>query len=498
MILIKNVQIVDGSGQKPFRGDILIDKNKISAIRPVIDKKADEVFDGLGMTAMPGFIDINTNSDHYLSLFTYPSQKDFLMQGVTTIVGGQCGASLAPLMYGSLVSIRKWAKSDLINVGWNKVSEFLDALRRIKIGVNFATLVGHSTIRRDIVGEQIRDLTQSELDVFLKILSESFQEGAAGLSTGLAYIHSRFVSYSEIKTLVKLAAKYNKLYATHLRDERNDLLKSVEETVGIAKETGARTIITHLRPFRGSEPQFEQSLALLDQSLAKANIYFDVNPFGKSILAIYALLPEWAQNGGIEVMLEHLLNENSQKQIAEELAKKDLSGYVVGAAIGQERLVGKSLKALADEYGKSAAEILLELMVSTKLRGKLTMEDLNTELVENKLLFHPRSLIGSNSASLPEKIQDLVKMERVNQTFSRYLDIAASRNVPLEEAVKKITFTAAQVAGIRNRGLLKEKYAADIVLLKGNSVTDVLVNGKFAVRNSELTQELAGDVLQII
>ena len=498
MILIKNVQIVDGSGQKPFRGDILIDKNKISAIRPVIDKKADEVFDGLGLTAVPGFIDVNTNSDHYLSLFTYPSQKDFLMQGVTTIVGGQCGASLAPLMYGSLVSIRKWAKSDLINVGWNKVSEFLDALRRIKIGINFATLVGHSTIRRDIVGEQIRDLTQSELDVFSKILEESFQEGAAGMSTGLAYIHSRSTPYSEIKTFVKLAAKHNKLYATHLRDEKNDLLRSAEETIGIAQETGARTIITHFRPFRGLEPQFEQALALIDQSLAKANVYFDVNPFGKSIAAIYALLPEWAQNGGIEVMLSHLLNENTRQKITEELSQKDFGDYAVGAAIGQERLVGKRLKDLANDRGKTVTEILLELMVNTKLRGKLTLEDLNTEIVENKLLFHPRALIGSNSASLPEKIQDLVKMERANQTFSRYLDIAASRNLPLEETIKKITATAAQVAGIKNRGLLKEKYMADVTLLKDNKVTDVLVNGKFAVRNSELTDELAGDVLQTV
>jgi N-acyl-D-amino-acid deacylase len=498
MILIKNVQIVDGSGQKPFRGDILIDKNKISAIQPVINKKADEVFDGLGLTAVPGFIDVNTNSDHYLSLFTYPAQKDFLLQGVTTIVGGQCGASLAPLMYGSLVSIRKWAKSDLINVGWNKVSEFLDALRRIKIGVNFATLVGHSTIRRDIVGEQIRDLTQSELDVFLKILNDSLNEGAIGLSTGLAYIHSRFVPYSEIRNLVKLVAKQNKLYTSHLRDEKNDLLKSVEETIGIAQETGARTVITHFRPFRGLESQFEQALALIDQSLAKANVYFDVNPFGKSIIAIYALLPEWAQNGGIEVMMNHLLNENTREKIAEELSKKDLGGYVIGAAIGQERLVGKSLKALANDREKTVTEILLELMINTKLRGKLTLEDLNTELVEKKLLFHPRSLIGSNSASLPEKIQDLVKMERANQTFSRYLDIAANHNTPLEETIKKITSLAAQVTGIKNRGYLKEKYAADIVLLKENKVTDVLVNGKFAVRNSALTNELAGDVIQVL
>lgn len=497
MILIKNVQIVDGSGQKPFRGDILVDGQKISAIGTGIKKGADEVVDGLGLTAVPGFIDVNTNSDHYLSLFTNPSQKDFLLQGVTTIIGGQCGASLAPLMYGSLVSIRKWARPDLINIGWNKVREFLSTLRKLRLGINFATLVGHSTIRRDIVGEEIRDLTQSELEVFAKVLDEALKDGAMGLSTGLAYIHSRATSYAEIKTLVSLAAKNNKIYTTHLRDERVDLLRSVEETVSVAQETGAKTIITHFRPFKGSEQQFEESLNLIDKNLGKADVYFDINPFGKSIVAIYALLPEWAQNGGIEVMMGHLTKEESKKTITEELSKLELDNYVVGAAIGQESLVGRSLGILAKERETSAAKVLLELMINTRLRAKLTYEDLNIDLIE-KTLFHPRSLIGSNSASLPEKVQGLVRMERATNTFMKFLEIAAKRNVPIEEAIKKITADPARVVGIKNRGLLKEKYLADLVLLKDNEVTDVLVNGEFAVRNSELTGKLPGNVLGVI
>lgn len=497
MVLIKNVQIIDGSGQKPFRGDILTDGEKISAIAPVIKRSAEEIFDGLGLTAAPGFIDVNSNSDHYLTLFSNPLQKDFLLQGVTTIIGGQCGASLAPLIYGSLISLRKWAKSDSINVNWNTIAGLAQTLRKLKLGVNFATLAGHSTIRRDIVGEDLRDLTQSETEVFLKLLDQALNEGALGLSSGLAYIHSRAVSTSEIKKFVRLAARHNKIYAAHLRDEHSGLLRSVEETLFVAQETGARTIITHFRPFKGEEQNYQAALELIEKNLVKSNVYFDASPFGKSVLAIYSLLPEWAQNGGTEVMMGHLLKPAVRKQIQEELSKLELSDYAVGAAIGHEVLIGKTIGQLAKEREQSPAEILIELMIGTKLRGKLTKEDLSLETAENAL-FHPRALIGSNSASFGEKITDLVKMERASETFTRFLEIAANRNLPLEEAIKKITFLPAQAAGIKNRGLLKERFFADIVFLKDGKIKDVLINGKFAVKDRVVTGELAGNAIQAV
>src|SRR3989344_3676031 len=164
MILIKQAQIADGTGKPLYRSDILIDGAKISAIGSFTQKKADIIIDGLGLIATPGFIDVNSNSDHYLSLFTNPHQKDFLLQGITTIIGGQCGSSLAPLLYGSLVSISRWASTDLVNVDWHTLAEFFKVLKKMKLGVNFGTLTGHSTIRRDLVGDEIRDLTQTEMD----------------------------------------------------------------------------------------------------------------------------------------------------------------------------------------------------------------------------------------------------------------------------------------------------------------------------------------------
>ena len=180
MILIKGIEIIDGSGQSATRGDVLIQDDKISAIGNFPNKSADVVIDGLGQQLMPGFIDVNTDSDHYLSLFTNPPQKDFLSQGVTTIIGGNCGSSLAPLLYGSLESIRKWTNINQINVDWHTLGEFFNVLGRAPIGVNFGTLVGHSTIRRAILGEESRDLTANELEVFKKSLKQSILHQAFG------------------------------------------------------------------------------------------------------------------------------------------------------------------------------------------------------------------------------------------------------------------------------------------------------------------------------
>ena len=150
-LLIKNVHILGSQNDYGERADIFVSGDKISAIGNFPDKKADQIIDGGGGYLAPGFIDVNTDSDHYLSLFDNSAQEDFLRQGVTTIIGGNCGASLAPLIYGSLEAIQKWTDVGKFNVNWHTLGELLAILDRKPLGVNFATLVGHSTIRRALL-----------------------------------------------------------------------------------------------------------------------------------------------------------------------------------------------------------------------------------------------------------------------------------------------------------------------------------------------------------
>ncbi|MEK7089852.1 MAG: D-aminoacylase, partial [Patescibacteria group bacterium] len=166
--LIKNGLVYDGSGTAPIKRDILIHGKYIAKIGTLSREHADLVIDVGGASVMPGFIDVTSHSDHYMSLFYEPYQEDFIRQGITTIIGGNCGVSLAPLLTGSLESVREWGSEHGTNVSWYSIKEFLQMLSKRKLGINFGTLVGHTSIRRALTQNKFRDLTEEELEMFKK------------------------------------------------------------------------------------------------------------------------------------------------------------------------------------------------------------------------------------------------------------------------------------------------------------------------------------------
>ncbi len=490
-ILIKSGNIIDGAGRPKFRADLLIKDDKIAAIGIFPNKTADLTIDALGLNVVPGFIDVNTDSDHYLTLFTNPLQEDFLLQGVTTIIGGQCGSSLAPLFYGSLKSIRTWTTGEKINIDWNTINEFKGTLRKLGLGVNFGTLIGHSTIRRDLAGDDIRDLTDSEISVFQHTIESALKEGALGLSTGLSYIHSRFVSYSEIKKLLKPVIRRGGVYATHLRDEKKDLIKSVKETAFVAEEIGIPTIISHFRPIAGFEEQFREALSIIENNLHKQNVFFDINPFGMSIMPIYTFLPPWTQQESLEKMLEYITDKNHRLGILKELSliENNLENLVIGEAENHPSLAGKTLGEFSESRGLDLAEGLLMLMEITNLRAQLFYNNINSDLLP-ELLFHPQALIASNSASLGS--QAALKPERSTGTFKKFLKLAAEKNLPMEETIRKITSVPAKIFKIKKRGVLSEGNFADLALLKENEAVHVIINGKLSVQEGKITNQKNG------
>ncbi|HUC31604.1 MAG TPA: hypothetical protein VMR99_02880, partial [Candidatus Paceibacterota bacterium] len=308
-LLIKNVQIVGGTRAASGGSDVFVSDSKISAIGNFSNKKADVILDGQGAYLCPGFIDCNTDSDHYLTLFDNPSQEDFVRQGVATIMGGMSGASLAPILYGSLESVQKWGDTNRINVNWHTMAEFLAVMDKRPTAVNFGTLVGHATVRRAIVGEALRELTKNELNVFARTLEAALAEGAFGLSTGLGYVHARKTPYTELRALAEVVKKFGGVYATRLRQEGTGIKESVEETIKLARETGVSTLINHFAPVVGAEREYEEALALIEDLPADVDLHFDISPSSSSLLPIYTFLPEWAQNGGIGVMRENIQDQ---------------------------------------------------------------------------------------------------------------------------------------------------------------------------------------------
>jgi N-acyl-D-aspartate/D-glutamate deacylase len=497
MILIKDSLVVDGTGKPPQRQDVLISENKIAAIGKFPAKEVDEVINGLGMITSPGFIDVNTDSDHYLSLFTDPAQQDFLLQGVTTIIGGHCGSSLAPLLYGTLESIRKWSDTDQVNVDWNTVAELLKTLEKIKLGVNFGTLVGHSTIRRSIIGEAVRDLTVGELDVFKNILKRALEEGALGFSTGLGYNHGKNAGYAEIKFLAQVVAKLGGVYTTHLRHQHTNLPQAVTEAVDISRQCDIKTIISHFRPLIGFEKQFEQALKFIEGS--DANIWFDGYPFDYSIVPIYTLLPEWAQSGSLEQMMERLNDKYQETEIFKSLVISDLGRYVIARAPGLDYLVGKTVAEFSKNQELVAKKAMIQLMKITKLRAVLFDRNVNLPIMQ-KALLSERSLVASNSPSLVEG-KNVIENERATETFSRFFSlIKNSPDKKIEWAIEKLTSRPAGIFNLKGRGVLKEGAIADVAVFRlGEPRAEyVFVNGKIAVRAGKLSEGRYGSIIRRI
>ncbi|MBI4085929.1 MAG: amidohydrolase family protein [Candidatus Liptonbacteria bacterium] len=464
-LLIKNVQVLGSAQKLPERIDIFISGDKISAFGNFPTRGADEVIEGQGAYVSPGFIDVNTDSDHYLTLFDDPGQEDFLKQGVTTIIGGHCGSSLAPLLYGTLESIRKWADIDHANVNWNTMKELLDVLEKRPLGVNFATLVGHSTIRRALIGETFRNLTKNELGVLGETVKRALIEGGLGFSTGLGYTHGRATPYHEIKFLAEIVKNYGGVYATHLRKDGLELNESVDETLKILKEAGVKTLISHFAPHFGEEKEYEKALEKFDMLPPDADFHFDLYPYGATAAPLYTFLPVWAQNGNLETMNAALEDEWRRSKIIKEFPELREEDFVVAQAPKNEALVGLSLKKIKELYGTSdAKETLSKLMLSTKLRAVIFYKNINQDMLE-KALRHPRSLIASNAASFSDGAKEKVIIpEHATSTFTKFLSLVEQSNLmPLEEAIRKITLEPAKKFGLKNRGEIKEGNFADLV-----------------------------------
>ncbi|MDP1718875.1 MAG: amidohydrolase family protein [bacterium] len=499
MILIKGAKILDGSGKQPvFTDDVLLKGNKIAAIGKFPNRKTQLTVEAMGLYLAPGFIDVDTDSDHHLSLFTNPAQQDFLLQGVTTIFGGVCGASLAPLLAGNLDSIRKWTDTTQINIDWHTMAEFLKVLGRRGLGVNFGTLVGHSTIRRGLIREDARDLTVPEIAALKKVLKDAIKEGAFGLSTGLSSAHSKRVPYSEIKELVGVVAQSGGVYATHLRDERDGLLASVDETIKMAQETGAKVLISHFKPIQGFEKDYRKAVELIHRVADSVNIHFDSYPFGESIVPIYTLLPAWAQVGNLEVMLNYLKNPDLASRLIKEFAAIRGGDIRIAQAVGQDYLVGKTLNEFAENQQLNTGAALVKLMKLTNLRALVFYRNINLDLLTQSME-REQGLIASNGASLPADAR-ILKHERFTNTFPKFLELTIQqKTLSLPQAIAKITSEPAEKFGLKNRGLIAEGRVADIVMFsarKGVKVENVFVNGQLAVKDREYQGILSGEILR--
>ncbi|GEM_PF-471719 len=504
-LLIKNAQFLGGADHKPDEPvrsslsphsvagenmqDIFISGDTISAIGDFSDKIADEVIDGRGAYLASGFIDAHTESDHHLDLLRHPAQKDFLLQGVTTIVGGYDGVSLAPFSAGSVDLIRAWANPRGVNAHWRTVKEFLNSLNKRKLGVNFLTFVGYETLRAAMGITGVRAMAAKDTKTFSSMLDRALADGAAGLSVGSTSFASRRMPYREMKSFAGVLKKYGGIYAADLgHAPHRETYGSFEELEKLHRETGVKILAGGRAPEEG----FVHAVS------RKKNFRFTVPLSGISSMPVLEFLPMWARKETIEATYENIRDPWLGPKIMHDLPAVHPDGVIILTVPGHESIEGFSLHGIMRLYGiPSAKRALMKLMILTKLRARVGVKNADTEYFREAAR-HSASFIASENAS--PRLFGEKELQGAYASFPKFLSRAQKENISLDSAVRKITAEPAAFFGLERRGTIQEGNFADLVLFqmsgRETEIRAVIVNGKIAAWEGELVDAKSGRALK--
>lgn len=520
-ILIKNGTVIDGSGRPMYRADVAVAEGRIAAIGELAHPNAERVIDATGQYVTPGFIDVNNHSDTYWQLLANPQLESLLYQGITTIIGGNSGSSLAPFTDPQMIrSIQKWTDIEKINFNWLSMEEFLQEMERRAPAVNFATFVGHGTLRRGSMRDKTRTITPEEIEIMQRMLRRALKEGAIGLSTGLKYTHARGAGIRELTTLAKTAVALGGTYVTYVRDEESELVKAVEEAVMIARKARVPLHISHLKAVgKNNWHLMDEVFNLIETAaLDEMDVSFDVYPYTTTGSVLYTLLPEWVTHEGRAMMLERLKDPGVRSTVVRDMRRKsmDYSQILIAVSTLSKMLSRHRISEIAALQGKSPEETVLDFLIASKGRAIVSLEALSEQNVA-KAVQHPFSIISSNGVGYDiahAATGELVHPRNFGtfaRVFAKY--VREAQVLSWEEAVHKMSGKPAFKFKLEGRGLLQREYFADIGVFDPATIADratmeapyqyatgfstLLVNGVVVMEDGQLlTQRRSGKILK--
>lgn len=486
-LLIRGGAVVDGTGAPRQSLDVAVDADRIAAIGRELHGEAARVIDATGLVVAPGFIDAHAHSD--LFYLGCPAAESKVRQGCTTEVVGMCSFSLAPAPRGRQDDVQAWVRglSGGVELGWETFGQYLDVLREARPSINVVHFVGHGALRLSAMGPENRPVRPDEARVMERLLAEALDAGAFGFSTGLVYPPSAYGTTGELITLARSMASRGGLYFSHIRGESATLLESFAEAIRIGEEGGVGAQIAHVKAAgRENWTKIDQALAMLDAARARGvDVSGDAYPYHAGSTKMDNLLPAWVHDGGIAALLDRLADRVTRQKIVEECLVdgerwRTLSMGAVGfdqiqvGTCNKRELEGLDLAAVARQAGTSPAEVMMSLVLEG--RAGVTMVVFSqSEAVVDRVLAHPAIMVGSDSIGLstgpgphPGKPHP-----RMYGTFPRVLAFARDKKLfSLEAAVNKMTGMPAARLRLRDRGLLREGWAADLALLDPATVKD--------------------------
>jgi N-acyl-D-amino-acid deacylase len=517
--IIRNGKIVDGSGSPWFFGDAGIKGERIESIGNLDEYEAERTIDASGYIVSPGFIDVHTHSD--LSFIVNPKADSKIRQGITTEIVGNCGSSEAPITELGKSFFNKSYEEYGLDWDWNSISGYLQRLEEKGMAVNVGTLIGHGTIRASVMGFEARSPSSQELEDMKELVKEGMLDGAFGLSTGIKYAPGVYADTDELVELSKVVSKYGGLYASHIRNQGDGLIGSIDEAIEIGKKANLPVHIAHLKvKGRGNWGKSANMLRIMDEARSKGvDITFDQYPYIAASTGAFAITPKWAREGGIERFLERLKDPEDRKRIEEGIIEQeDWTGsqkLLIAKFDPDPSLEGKSLEEIAEMRGKPREKVMCDMLLEADKNVPLILFFGWDEDVEN-IMKHHAMMVGSDGSSLAD-YGDLGKGKphpRNYGAFPRFLGryVIQKKVLALEDGIRRMTSFPAMRYKLWERGLIREKNHADIVVFDPKKIIDtatfqdphqyskgiefVFVNGVMVIDDGKFNGKLAGKALK--
>ena len=471
---IRNIWIVKGDGSEPQKAEVLVSINgKILSVGgPFIG--CGEVIDGNKLLLSPGFIDPHGHSD--LSVLAFPEGFSKVSQGVTTEIAGNCGLSAYPLTRENREHLEELYANYNYPLDWSDFISYRKALGERRCAPDLIPLCGHNTLRAAVAGYEKQMLSSSELLKMKELLAAALDSGSPGMSTGLLYVPGKFASEGEIIELMKVLAEKNRIYATHLRSEGDQLLESLESTLNCAAAAGLKKVqISH---FKTALPQNWHKLEAAIELILKARrngicVTVDRYPYTESMTQLSVILPgEWSDLD--DSAIKKKLQNQEECQVLEKLLEQEKTAdywkRVRLASTGAARYRHHCGKLLSD-ISDTPARTVVELLAADAPGTCAAFSGMSSENLD-RIMMLDFCMPGSDGNALPGDYSAGRAHPRAFGTFPRFLKMLLERNVPIGETVQRATGLPAQTFGLTDRGFIREGMRADFTLFDPDELND--------------------------
>ena len=496
-LLMSGGKIVDGSGNSWFYGDVGIKDGKIVAIGKLSANDATRVLDVRGLVIAPGFIDVHTHIE--TNDVKVPTADNFVHDGVTSVVTGNCGSSNT-------------------DIAW-----YFKRLDSVKTSINIATLIGHNSVRRAVMGDSQRDPAPEEQKRMEDIVRKAMTEGAVGFSTGLIYVPGTYSKTGEVIGLAKAASEFNGIYASHIRDEGDHVTEAIEEAINIGRQANMPVEISHFKvTYKPNWGKSAGTVAQVTQARKDGiDVTVDQYPYVASSTSLNTVLPTWAFGGGTDSLHQRLKDASTRSRIKKEmlnaLKSKQLKSYsyaLVARYAADTTLNGKSITDINILKGRKQkpaeeAETILEMIE----KGGAQMVYFSMEEQDlRRIMQYPFNMFASDAGIV--QFGSGVPHPRAYGTNARVLGqyVREQKILSLEEAIRRMTSLPAQKFQLRDRGMIREGMAADVVAFSEKDIADlstfnkphaysagfkyVVVNGEVVIEDGRHTGVRSGTILR--